>query len=69
MAQQYNNDFKNAMTIFTQRQADDQKAQMERWRILQETQTRIFEIQQDVMTNKLQIQSEAYKRWDEYIRA
>jgi len=69
MAQLQNNDFQNAQTIYTQIQADNQKQQMERWKIAQDTQTKIFEIQQDVTANKAQTQDKAYKKWDEYIRA
>lgn len=71
MAQQQmtQNDFNNAQTIATQMQADAQKQQMERWKILQDTQTKIFEIQQDVTANKAQTQDKAFKKWDEYIRA
>ena len=68
-AQMAANDFQNAQTIATQIQADAQKQQMERWKILQDTQTKIFEIQQDVTANKAQTQDKAYKKWDEYIRA
>lgn len=68
-AQMAQNDFNNAQTIATQMQADAQKQQMERWKILQDTQTKIFEIQQDVTANKAQTQDKAFKKWDEYIRA
>lgn len=61
-------DTANAQSIMSQMQADNQKQQMERWKILQDTQTKIFEIQQDVTANKAQTQDKAYKRWDEYIR-
>lgn len=64
-----NNDFQNAQTIYTQIQADNQKQQMERWKLLQDTQTKIFEIQQDVTANKAQTQDKAFKKWDEYIRS
>jgi hypothetical protein len=67
--QMQNNDYQNAQTIATQMQSDNQKQQMERWKILQDTQTKIFEIQQDVTANKAQTQDKAYKKWDEYIRA
>ncbi|MCL5773636.1 MAG: hypothetical protein M1536_04580 [Firmicutes bacterium] len=62
------NDLQNAMTIATQIQADAQKQQMERWKILQDTQTKIFEIQQDVTVNKAKTQDKMYQKWDEYIR-
>ena len=65
MAQLQNNDFQNAQTIYTQIQADNQKQQMERWKIAQDTQTKIFEIQQDVTANKAQTQDKAFKKWAE----
>ena len=62
------NDLQNAMTIATQIQADAQKQQMQRWKILQDTQTKIFEIQQDVTVNKAKTQDKLFDKWDEYIR-
>jgi len=41
---------------------------MERWQILRDTQTKIFEIQQLVTANQAQAAEEMYRRWDEYIR-
>ena len=58
----------DANTIQTQMQADQQKQEMDRWKILQDTQTKIFEIQQDVTANKAQTQDKAYDQWDQYIR-
>ena len=68
MTQMQNNDFQNALTISTQMQADNQKQQMQRWKILQDTQTKIFEIQQDVTVNKARTQDKMFNKWDEYIR-
>jgi len=68
MTQMQNNDFQNALTIGTQIQADNQKQQMQRWKILQDTQTKIFEIQQDVTVNKARTQDKMFNKWDEYIR-
>lgn len=62
------NDLQNAMTIATQIQADAQKQQMQRWQILQDTQTKVFEIQQDVTVNKAKTQDKMFQKWDEYIR-
>jgi hypothetical protein len=61
-------DFRNAMTISDSMQTDNQKQQIERWKILKDTQEQIFSIQQDVTQNKAQTQDEAYKKWDQYIR-
>jgi len=63
------NDYNNAMTIGIQMQADAQKQQMERWKILQDTQTKIFEIQQDVTVNKAKTTDKMFNKWDEYIRS
>lgn len=62
------NDLQNAMTIGAQIQADAQKQQMQRWKILQDTQTKIFEIQQDVTVNKAKVQDKMFEKWDDYIR-
>ncbi len=68
MAQMAASDFQNAQTIYTQMQADAQKQEMSRWKILQDTQTKIFEIQQDVTVNKAKTQDKMFNKWDEYIR-
>jgi len=62
-------DYQQAQTIQTQIAADAQKQQMERWKILNDTQTKIFEIQQDVTVNKAKTQDKMYNKWDEYIRS
>ncbi len=60
----------NAMThIQSKMQSDAQKQQMERWKILQETQTKIFEIQQDITVNKAKTQDKLYHQWDQFIRS
>ena len=68
MAQMAASDLQNAQTIYTQMQADAQKQEMSRWKILQDTQTKIFEIQQDVTVNKAKTQDKMFNKWDEYIR-
>ncbi len=67
--QMFMSDYQQAQTIQTQIGADAQKQQMERWKILQDTQTKIFEIQQDVTVNKAKTQDKMYNKWDEYIRS
>lgn len=57
-----------AQSIQQQINEDAQKEQMERWKIQQDQQTKIFETQQDVTQNKAQTQDKAYKKWDEYIK-
>ncbi|MGM9998212.1 MAG: hypothetical protein ACI38Q_02270 [Candidatus Bruticola sp.] len=68
MVQMQASDLQNAQTIYTQIQADAQKQQMQRWQILQDTQTKIFEIQQDVTVNRAKTQDKMFGKWDEYIR-
>ncbi|MGE0492536.1 MAG: hypothetical protein AB7S38_25195 [Vulcanimicrobiota bacterium] len=56
------------MTIQTQIQADAQKQQMQRWKIMQDTQTKIFEITQDVTINKAKTADKMFNQVDAYIR-
>ena len=67
--QMFMSDFQQAQTIQTQIGADAQKQQMERWKILQDTQTKIFEVQQEVTVNKAKTQDKMFNKWDEYIRS
>jgi len=57
-----------AQTIYAAIMADARKNQAERWKILQDTQTKIFEIQQDVTVNKAKTQDKMFQKWDQYIR-
>ncbi len=68
IAQMQANDLQNAQSIYVSMQADAQKSQMNRWKILQDTQTKIFEIQQDVTVNRARTQDKMFGKWDEYIR-
>ena len=45
--------------------AQSMKEQMERWRVLQDTQTKIFEIQQDVTENWARTTDKAHRTLDE----
>ncbi|MFP4496708.1 MAG: hypothetical protein ACLFQV_00750 [Vulcanimicrobiota bacterium] len=69
MAQMQNSDQNQAATVQTQMQADNQKQQMRQWQIMQDTQTKIFEIQQDVTVNKAKTGDKMFGKWDEYIRS
>ncbi len=69
MTQMVQSDYQQAQTIGTQMQADSQKNQMRRWQIMQDTQTKIFEIQQDVTVNKAKTQDKMFNKWDQYIRS
>lgn len=61
-------DYQQSQTIFTQISAEAQKQQMERWKIMQDTQTKIFEIQQEVTVNKAKVQDKMFNKWDDYIK-
>jgi hypothetical protein len=67
-AQLQNTDWQNAQTIAAQMAAENQKQQMERWKIATDTQTKIFEYQQEATVNRAQTQDKTFKKWDEYIR-
>ena len=69
MTQMVQSDYNQAQTIGTQMMADQQKQQMRRWQIQQDTQTKIFEIQQDVTVNKAKTQDKMFNKWDQYIRS
>ena len=68
VAQMKMTDYQNAQTIQTQIAASAQKSEMERWKILQDTQTKCFEIQQDVSVNQAKTEDKMFGKWDEYIR-
>lgn len=57
-----------AQTIQTQIQADAQKQQTKRWKILQETQSKIFEIQQNITVSHAKTQDKLYDKMLEYER-
>lgn len=63
-----NADAADAQKIYTQISADAAKQQLDRWTVLQDLQTKIFNITQDVTLNRSRKMDDAYKRWDEYIR-
>lgn len=67
--QMFMSDFQQSQTIQTQIAADAQKQQMERWKILQDTQTKIFEIQQEVTVHKAKTQDKMFNKWDDYIKS
>ncbi len=68
LAQMQANDVQNAQTIYTEMQAQAQKSEMGRWKILSDTQTKIFEMQQEATVNKAKSQDKMFNKWDEYIR-
>jgi hypothetical protein len=68
MMQRHNADYERANKLVHDK-VEAQKTQMARWKILQDTLTQIYRIQQEVTANKAQTQDAAYKKWDQYIRA
>jgi len=56
-------------TLASQIAADSQRQQMERWKVMQETQTKMFEIQQDVTANKANTSNKAENLFGGYIRS
>ena len=62
-------DQNQAQTVQTEMQADNQKQEMRRWQIMQDVQTKKFEIQQDVTVNKAKTGDKMFGKWDEYIRS
>lgn len=61
-------DLQQAQTIYTQIAADAQKQRAERWKVMSDTQTKIFEITQDVTVNKAKAADKAFQAMDGYIR-
>jgi hypothetical protein len=47
----------------------DDEMQMQRWKILQEMQAKIFETQGEISKIKLAASDRAFNKWDEYLRA
>ncbi len=69
MMQMQATDMQQAQTIYTQIAANAQKQRTERWKIMTDTQTKIFEITQDVTVNKAKTADKAFNAMDQYIRA
>ena len=66
--QQFTSDQSQAQTIYTQIAADAQKQRMERFKIMADLQTKIFEITQDITVNKAKTADKAYQQMDAYIK-
>jgi hypothetical protein len=67
--QMFMSDYQQAQTIQTTSAMEAQKQQMERWKIMQDTQTKIFEIQQEVTVNRAKTQDKMFNKWDDYIKS
>ncbi len=53
--------------IMKDTQKDAEKQQMERWKLMQDTQTKIMDVMQEVTKQKSKVEKSS-KAWDEYIR-
>ena len=69
VAQMQMSDLQQSQTISVQIAASAQKSEMERWKILSDTQTKIFEMQQEVTLNRAKTQDKLFNKWDDYIRS
>ena len=54
-------------SIADQIREDARKAEAERWRIIKETQTDLYEIEQDVVVTKARKQDDAFRKWEEFV--
>ena len=55
-------------TIQEQMRRDTQRQQAERLKIRLETETKIFELQQDITLNRAKTTDKAFKKWSDYIK-
>ncbi len=46
-----------------------EKAEWNKWKIVQDTQNKIYEIQQTVTVDKAKTQDKMFNKWDEYIKS
>jgi hypothetical protein len=61
-------DMQKARSIYESIMRDAQKNQMERWKIQQDMQTKLFSILQDVTTNRAKTADKSFNNMDAYIR-
>ena len=55
-------------SIADQIREDARKAEAERWKVVKETQTKVHEIEQEVVVTKARSQDKAFKKWEEFLR-
>jgi hypothetical protein len=67
-AKQYLESFKDPLALTETIAKNQQESEMARWKILQDTQTKCFEIQQDVSVNQTKTHDKMFSKWSEYIR-
>lgn len=68
-AQYIQNDLLQAQTIQYQMMANTTKQAMERWKLMQETQIKTFEIAQDVTVNQAKAEKKCFDKWTQYIQS
>lgn len=68
MAQLQATDQMQSEQVAMQIAVERQKHEWTKWKILQDTQTKIFEIQQDVTLNRAKTQDKLFNKWDDYIK-
>ena len=49
--------------------AESEKAEWNKWKIIQDTQNKIYEIQQGVAVDQAKTQDKMFQKWDEYIKS
>lgn len=50
-------------------QAAAEKSEWNKWKIVQDTQNKIYEIQQTVTVDKAKTQDKMFNKWDEYVKS
>jgi len=68
MAQMQQTDQIQSEQTAMQMAAEKQKSEWSKWKILQDTQTKVYDIQQDVTLNRAKVQDKMFGKWDEFIR-
>jgi hypothetical protein len=61
-------DYRRAVTISSIACAEREKSRAQRWRIIQDVQTKIFEICQETVVFRARASEKIYNKWDEYVR-
>ena len=67
--QMFMTDQQQAQTVYTQIAADAQKQRMERFKIMADLQTKIFEITQDITVNKAKTADKSFQAMDAYVKS
>lgn len=60
-------DYQNMLTVMTQMYAADQTQRMQRWKILQDAQTKTFEINQEVTLEIANTGKKLADKWDQFV--